>query len=151
MSSPIISPRLWHWAERENLLLMAALASAFLLSLLSPCYDLVRLWLLHQSCHRSGRDCREAKAPLYRLRNALARLWQQDPPNFALLGQRHLPGVRYLAAEAHADMRSTPFSAGKQKVTLSALLAVGHERTGEAVSVSQAQDGTADAWHLHLR
>ena len=92
------SPRVWHWAEREKLLLMASLAYAFLLSLLSPCYAFLRQWLLHQYCHRTGWHCREAKAPLYRLRTALSRLWQQYPPNFALLGQRQLPGVRLLAA-----------------------------------------------------
>ena len=90
------SPRLWHWAEREKRLLMASLAYAFLLSLLTPCYDFLRRWLLRHSCHRTGWHCREAKAPLYRLRNALSRLWQQYPPNFALLAQRPLPSMRLL-------------------------------------------------------
>jgi hypothetical protein len=92
------SPRVWHWAEREKLLLMAALAYAFLLSLLSPCYDCLRQWLLHHYCHRTGRHSREAKAPLYRLRTALSRLWQQYPPNFALLGQPSPPPMPLLAA-----------------------------------------------------
>jgi hypothetical protein len=92
------SPRLWHWAEREKLLLMASLAYAFLLSLLAPCYDFLRCWLVRHYCHRTGWHCRQAKAPLYRLRNDLSRLWQQYPPNFALLGQRPLPSMRLLAA-----------------------------------------------------
>lgn len=92
------SPRLWHWAEREKLLLMASLAYAFLLSLLAPCYDFLRRWLLRHYCHRTGWQCRQAKAPLYRLRNALSRLWQKYPPNFALLGQRQLPSRRLLVA-----------------------------------------------------
>ncbi len=92
------SPRLWHWQEREKLLLMATLAYAFLLTLLEPCYDPLRLWLLRHYCHRTGWHCRNAKAPLYRLRSALSRLWHKYPPNFALLGQRPLPSVRLLAA-----------------------------------------------------
>jgi hypothetical protein len=82
------SPRLWHWAEREKLLLMATLAYAFLLSLLAPCYDLLRLWLLRFYCHRTGWHLRQVKAPLSRLRSALSRLWLQHPPNFALLARR---------------------------------------------------------------
>ena len=92
------SPRLWHWQEREKLLLMATLAYAFLLTLLEPCYDLLRLWLLRHYCHRTGWHCRNAKAPLYRLRRALSRLWHTYPPNFALLGRRRLPCVRLLSA-----------------------------------------------------
>ena len=91
------SPRLWHWQEREKLLLMASLAYAFLLTLLEPFYDPLRLWLLRTFCHRTGWHCRNAKAPLYRLRSGLSRLWQKHPPNFALLGQRPLPSVRLLA------------------------------------------------------
>lgn len=90
------SPLLWHWQEREKLLFMATLAYAFLLTLLEPCYDLLRL--LRSYCHRTGWHCRNAKAPLYRLRSALSRLWQKYPPNFALLGQRRLPNVRLLSA-----------------------------------------------------
>jgi hypothetical protein len=92
------SPRLWHWQEREKLLLMATLAYAFLLTLLEVCYDLLRLWLLRSYCHRTGEHCRQAKAPLYRLRSALSRLWQKYPPNFALLGQRQRPSVQLRGA-----------------------------------------------------
>ena len=77
---------------------MASLAYAFLLSLLSACYDFLRQWLLHQYCQRTGWHCREAKAPLYRLRNALSRLGQQYPPNFARLAQQPLPRLPLLAA-----------------------------------------------------
>jgi hypothetical protein len=92
------SPRLWHWAEREKLLLMATLAYAFLLTLLEPCYDPLRLWLLRFYCHRTGWHCRQAKAPLYRLRSALSRLWQEYSPSFALLAQRRRFSVRLLSA-----------------------------------------------------
>src|SRR2546421_11290649 len=92
------SPRLWYWQEREKLLLMATLAYAFLLTLLEACYDPLRLWLLRHYCHRTGWHCRQAKAPLYRLRNALSRLWQKYPPNFALLAQRRRSSVYLLSA-----------------------------------------------------
>jgi hypothetical protein len=91
------SPRLWHWAEREKLLLMATLAYAFLLTLLEPCYDPLRLWLLRYYCHRTGWHCRTAKAALYRLRSALARLWQQYRPNFAKLAH---PAERRLGLQS---------------------------------------------------
>ena len=69
------SPRLWSWERREKLLLMAALVYAFLLSLLDPSMaelreEVIRLW-----CHRTGKRSKNAPAPLYRLRSALARLW----------------------------------------------------------------------------
>ena len=91
-------PRLWRWATREKLRLTATLAYAFLLTLLEPFYDPLRLWLLRRFCHRTGRHARAAKAPLYRLRNALSRLWQDYPPNFALLShRRHAPEMRVAA------------------------------------------------------
>jgi hypothetical protein len=91
-------PRLWQWATREKLLLMATLAYAFLLTLLEPFYDPLRLWVLRFFCHRTGRHARTAKAPLYRLRSALSRLWQDYPPNFAFLGhRRHAPQTRVVA------------------------------------------------------
>ncbi len=88
----------WQVVFAYKLLLMATLAYAFLLTLLEPCYDLLRLWLLRSYCHRTGWHCRTAKAPLYRLRSALSRLWQKYPANFALLGQRRLPNVHLLSA-----------------------------------------------------
>jgi hypothetical protein len=72
------SPRLWSWVNRLKLLLIATLAYAFLLSLLTP--EELRLWLLKHWCHRTGKRCRDASTPLYRLRSALSRLWLAYPP-----------------------------------------------------------------------
>jgi hypothetical protein len=72
------SPRLWSWANRLKLLLIATLAYAFLLSLLCP--EALRLWLLKHWCPRTGKRCRVASTPLYRLRSALSRLWLAYPP-----------------------------------------------------------------------
>lgn len=74
------SPRLWHWENRLKLLLMVTLVYVFLLSLLDPLHELTRRWLLRRWCHRTGKRCREATAPLYRLRWAISRLWLAYDP-----------------------------------------------------------------------
>jgi hypothetical protein len=85
------SPRLWSWQNRLKLLLIVALAYAFLLSLLEPWLDGVRQWLLRYWCHRTGKRSQEILTPLYRLRSALARLWLAHPPPLALPAGRN-PG-----------------------------------------------------------
>src|SRR5688572_15344873 len=72
------SSRLWSWANHLKLLLIATLAYAFLLSLLSS--ETLRHWLLLHGCPRMGKRCRDASTPLYRLRSALRRLWLAYPP-----------------------------------------------------------------------
>lgn len=81
------SPRLWRRPEREKLLALATLAYAFLLHLLEPRYEPLRCWLLRHFCHRTGWHLRRVRAPLYRLRSALSRLWQRYPPCFGALGR----------------------------------------------------------------
>ena len=76
------SPRMRKWEDREKLLLMVTLVYAYLLSLLSPAFSKAREWLLRQYCHRTGKRCREAKLPLYRLRWALSRFWNEHRPVF---------------------------------------------------------------------
>lgn len=73
------SPRLWSWQNRLKLLLLASLAYAFLLSLLAPLLTGLLILLLRHWCHRTGKRCRDASTPLYRLRSALARLWAAFP------------------------------------------------------------------------
>ncbi len=74
------SPRVWAWENRLKLLLIVALAYAFLLSLLEPALTQLREWLLQTGCHRTGKRSQEALTPLYRLRSALSRLWLTYPP-----------------------------------------------------------------------
>ena len=69
------SPRLWKWETRLKLLLMVSLVYSFLLTLLDETLSHLKDWLLHYWCHRTGKRCREATTPLYRLRWALSRLW----------------------------------------------------------------------------
>jgi hypothetical protein len=85
------SPRLWEWDPREKLLLLAALAYAFLLTLLAPFYELLRRWLLRRYCHRTGCHARQAHMPLARLRLALSRLWQRVPAHWEELADRPRP------------------------------------------------------------
>jgi Transposase DDE domain len=69
------SPRLRDWSARWKLLLLAALAQAFLLMFLAPLFEAVRQWLLSVWCHRTGQRSRTTATPLYRLRLALSNLW----------------------------------------------------------------------------
>ncbi len=72
------SPRLPQWETQHRLLLIATLAYAFLLSLLHV-PQLVQ-GLLAAWCPRTGQWRLKVKAPLYRLRSALSRLWLTYPP-----------------------------------------------------------------------
>jgi transposase len=76
------SPRMRKAEEREKLLLMVTLVYAYLLSLIDPMREKIKIWLLRHYCHRTGKRCQQAKLPLYRLRWALSRFWQQYPPVF---------------------------------------------------------------------
>jgi hypothetical protein len=79
------SLRVRDWEVQHKLLGLAALAYAFLLSLLTGLFEPVREFLLTCWCARTGKRSRLATAPLYRLRSALSRLWLAHPPP-ALLG-----------------------------------------------------------------
>jgi hypothetical protein len=74
------SPRLLDWEARRKLLLMASLVHAFLISLLAPQLERLKLWLLNTWCKRNGQSSQETPTPLYRLRLALAHLWYDFPP-----------------------------------------------------------------------
>lgn len=67
------SPRLQLWEVRLKFLLIASLAYAFLLSLLTNADFLFNF--ISRYCHRTGKWSRDISAPLYRLRLALSRLW----------------------------------------------------------------------------
>jgi hypothetical protein len=73
-------PRLWSLEARLKLLGMVVLVYAFLLSLLDPVHRELVEALLRFKCHRTGKRCKETLAPLYRLRWALSRLWDDYRP-----------------------------------------------------------------------
>ncbi len=68
------SCRLWFWHNRMKLLYTVTLVYAFLLSLLDEKLKPHRQHLLQWGCHRTGKRCRSAPTPLYRIRLALANL-----------------------------------------------------------------------------
>lgn len=72
------SVRVRLWDYREKLWAMAELVYAFLLHLLVVDPALVRDIL--RWCHRTGRRWAQVIAPLYRLRHALANVWNYHPP-----------------------------------------------------------------------
>lgn len=73
-------PRLWSLEARLKLLGMVMLVYAFLLSLLDPLHQELVQALLRFKCHRTGKRCQSVLAPLYRLRWALSRLWDDYRP-----------------------------------------------------------------------
>jgi hypothetical protein len=81
------SPRLWKFATRLKLLFIATLAYAFLLLILQIKDPSLKDKLLRLFCHRTGKRCRVASTPLYRLRSAISRLWLDYPPNLSLLAE----------------------------------------------------------------
>ena len=73
------SPRLLKWESRMKFLLIASLAYAFLLSLLT--YRDFLFHFISRYCHRTGKWSRSISTPLYRLRLALSRLWLDLRPH----------------------------------------------------------------------
>lgn len=81
------SCRLWFWESRMKLLQIVTLVYAFLLSLLDKELREQVSNLLRQGCHRTGKRCRKTPTPLYRIRLALANLW-----NLLFLSLSQTPG-----------------------------------------------------------
>jgi len=71
------SCRLWFWENRMKLLQIVALVYAFLLSLLEEKLQNYIQRLLREGCHRTGKRCMNTPTPLYRIRLALANLFNQ--------------------------------------------------------------------------
>lgn len=71
------SCRLWFWKNKMKLLQVVALVYAFLLSLLDKNLQQHIQYLLRAGCHRTGKRSRKTPAPLYRIRLALANLFNQ--------------------------------------------------------------------------
>jgi hypothetical protein len=91
------SPRLWSLENRLKLLGIVLLVYAFLLFLLEEVHNDRLQGLLRLKCHRTGKRCQEALVPLYRLRWALSRLWDDCRP---ILGSILCPNLATLQALA---------------------------------------------------
>ena len=92
------SPRVWDFENRLKLLSIVTLVYAFLIHLLEPLYrDLVQT-VLRLKCHRTGKRCRDVIAPLYRLRWAISRLWNDSHPALGRFFPPDLATIRVLAS-----------------------------------------------------
>ena len=92
------SPRLWAFENRLKLLSIVTLVYAFLLHLLEPVYrDRVQS-VLRLKCHRTGKRCRDILVPLYRLRWAISRLWDEYHPVLGSVFPPNLETLQILAS-----------------------------------------------------
>jgi hypothetical protein len=92
------SPRLWDFENRLKLLGIVTLVYAFLLHLLNPLYKEIVTSVLRLKCHRTGKRCRDVVAPLYRLRWAISRLWDDSHPALGRFFPPDLATIRALAS-----------------------------------------------------
>jgi hypothetical protein len=92
------SPRMWAFENRLKLLSIVTLVYAFLIHLLEPLYREIVLSVLRLKCHRTGKRCREVLAPLYRLRWAISRLWDDSHPALGSLFPPNVETIRVLAS-----------------------------------------------------
>jgi hypothetical protein len=92
------SPRLWAFENRLKLLSIVTLVYAFLIHILEPLYrDLVQS-VLRLKCHRTGKRCRDILAPLYRVRWAISRLWDDYHPILGSIFPPNLETLQVLAS-----------------------------------------------------
>jgi hypothetical protein len=91
------SPRLYAMENRIKLLGIMTLVYAFLLHLLALTYRNLVETVLQLKCKRTGKRCQQVVAPLYRLRWAISRLWDDFRP---ALGHLLAPNVQTLQALA---------------------------------------------------
>lgn len=92
------SPRLWSFENRLKLLGIVTLVYTFLLHLLNPAYEQLISHILRLKCHRTGKRCREAIAPLYRMRWAISRLWDDARPALGTLFAPNVETLQVLAS-----------------------------------------------------
>ena len=98
------SPRLWSYDNRLKLFALVLLVYAFLLHLLEEVYTDHIKDLLRLKCHRTGKRCREALVPLYRLRWALSRLWNDCRPLLGSVLPPNLETLQLLAPFERPEM-----------------------------------------------
>ena len=92
-------PRLYAMENRLKLLGIVTLVYAFLLHLLAPTHEELVKKVLHLKCHRTGKRCQEAIAPLYRLRWAISRLWNDHHPALGRVFPPNMQAIQVLASK----------------------------------------------------
>jgi hypothetical protein len=92
------SPCLREWENTLKLLGLVTLVYSFLLYLLQESYINIREYLLRLKCRRTGKRCQSVQAPLYRLRWALSRLWEEYQPALSSFSPPFVQTLRLFAA-----------------------------------------------------
>jgi len=92
------SPRLWAFENRLKLLSIVTLVYAFLVHILEPLYKELVQSVLRLKCHRTGKRCRDILAPLYRVRWAISRLWDDCHPILGSVFPPNLETLQVLAS-----------------------------------------------------
>lgn len=82
--------RVWKREKRNKLFHMVSLVHSLLFHLLDDAYHELVQWILREYCHRTGKKQRETNVPIYRLRWALSRFWQEIRPVFSFPGWVHV-------------------------------------------------------------
>ena len=92
------SPRVWAFENRLKLLGIVTIVYAFLLHLLNAVHQELVQTVLRLKCHRTGKRCRQVLAPLYRLRWAFSRLWDDSHPTLGSIFPPNGETIQVLAA-----------------------------------------------------
>jgi Transposase DDE domain len=92
------SPRLWAFENRLKLLSIVTLVYAFLIHILEPVYRELVQSILRLKCHRTGKRCRDILTPLYRVRWAISRLWDEYHPMLGSVFPPNLETLQVLAS-----------------------------------------------------
>jgi hypothetical protein len=87
--------RLWNREKRNKLLHIVSLVHSFLLHFMNEEHKELVNWILREYCHRRGKKQKEAKMPIYRLRWALSRFFQEIRPVFSFSGSVRAPTASY--------------------------------------------------------
>jgi hypothetical protein len=103
---PIETIRIWKHEKRNKLLHMVSLVHSFLLHILNEDQKELAEWILREYCHRTGKKQNEAKLPIYRLRWAMSRLWQEIRPAFSF------PGSLQAQTASHPGLNVRPQNSG---------------------------------------
>ncbi|GER89568.1 hypothetical protein KDW_37300 [Dictyobacter vulcani] len=74
--------RIWKKEKRNKFFHIISLVHSLLLHLLDDDYRDIITWIFREYCHRTGKKQKEAKVPIYRLRWALSRFFQEIRPVF---------------------------------------------------------------------
>jgi hypothetical protein len=91
------SPRVWFYEDRLKLFAIVLVVYAFLLHVLGENHADLLQTILRLKCHRTGKRSQQALVPLYRLRWAISRLWNDCRPLLGSVFPPDLETIQVLA------------------------------------------------------